>query len=197
MQNSTNSEENARTLCFTGHRPKDLFGYNHRDAYSPLLGRLVRIIKEAYILGFRRVITGGAQGLDQLAFWAAEHARRTGCEDLRNSVFLPSPLFGTRWQVNGMFGRSEFHSMLALADDVHYVCTVSVPFAEAADRRNRAMVDLAGMVIGVCTKSDGGTANCLWYAIETERDVAVLDPVSLRWTFRKVKTVNNAEGSND
>lgn len=184
----------ADTICFTGHRPDGLFGFGSREDYKALTGKLERIITELYQRGFRRVVTGGAQGTDQLAFWAAVKAKKQGCPELQNSVFLPSPTFGLRWPENGLFSQRDFRQMLPLADDVHYVCADSVPFGRAADMRNRAMVDRAGMVVGVCTSDQGGTANCLRYALRQGRSVAVMHPQSLQWIFSRAAQTTMSRG---
>ena len=58
-----------RTICFTGPRPNKLYGYKNKEKYQ----KLVDCIHD-FLRGFCRiesdeiltVITGGAQGIDQL-----------------------------------------------------------------------------------------------------------------------------------
>lgn len=68
-----------RTICFTGPRPNKLYGYKNKEKYQ----KLVDCIHD-FLRGFCRiesdeiltVITGGAQGIDQLAFWAANSLKK-------------------------------------------------------------------------------------------------------------------------
>lgn len=63
-------------VAFTGHRPKDLYGYNDRDPYKVVVQKIIENLKA--LDDDLVVITGGAQGIDQLAFWAAEHLKKEG-----------------------------------------------------------------------------------------------------------------------
>ena len=60
----------AKTICFTGHRPKDLFGYDEhqRARYSELTHDILNLVRNSYKNGYKTFITGGAQGADQLHF---------------------------------------------------------------------------------------------------------------------------------
>lgn len=59
----------SKTICFTGRRPKDLFGYYNYDAYKEIQDVLSPILEAHYTTnGVRNFISGGAQGFDQLAF---------------------------------------------------------------------------------------------------------------------------------
>ena len=62
-------------MCFTGRRPKDLFGYNH-DAYIPMVEAIKRDLRGFVSNGYTEFISGGAQGFDQLAFWAVNALKR-------------------------------------------------------------------------------------------------------------------------
>ena len=60
------------TICFTGHRPNRLAGYNSRAPYTMFVRKLKQMLVPLIRQGYTRFITGGAQGIDQLAFWAVE-----------------------------------------------------------------------------------------------------------------------------
>ena len=64
-----------KTLCFTGRRPKDLFGYD-KDKYYPIVDKLELILEDFYLQGFKKYISGGAQGFDQLSFWAVNRLKK-------------------------------------------------------------------------------------------------------------------------
>lgn len=63
------------TVCFTGHRPKSIFPINpydesRRKDYQKIVDRIADFVCSMYNKGFTKYISGGAQGFDQLAFWA-------------------------------------------------------------------------------------------------------------------------------
>lgn len=62
--------EKRETVCFTGHRANKLCGYDI-NKYTDFVDQLV-IALEDYTLdhNITNFITGGAQGFDQLAYWA-------------------------------------------------------------------------------------------------------------------------------
>lgn len=64
------------TVTFTGPRPKKLFGYNDKESYQKIVDVLKVQVKDAYDNGARRFISGGAQGLDQMAFWAVYSVKK-------------------------------------------------------------------------------------------------------------------------
>jgi len=63
------------TVCVTGHRPKDLFGYDW-DKYSATIKKVTGAVDRLYNkYGVTKFISGGAQGVDQLFFWCVEKYR--------------------------------------------------------------------------------------------------------------------------
>lgn len=42
----------AKTICFTGRRPKFLCGYSSHDAYKPFVSALKEILRGYYNMGF-------------------------------------------------------------------------------------------------------------------------------------------------
>ena len=67
---------NIQTVAFTGHRPKDLFGQNAHDRYNELCGIIEGVVMDLVQQGAIEFRTGGAQGVDQLAFWAVERVKK-------------------------------------------------------------------------------------------------------------------------
>lgn len=72
-----------KAVCFTGRRPKDLVGYR-REGYIELVDYLKNYIRDNLYPHHTTYISGGAQGFDQLAFWAVEKLRR------EEGAFLPT-----------------------------------------------------------------------------------------------------------
>ena len=60
-----------KTICFTGKRPRDLYGYDFNDSYMKLIQKLYSWMMDVCMKeNVQTSITGGAQGFDQIAFWA-------------------------------------------------------------------------------------------------------------------------------
>lgn len=165
------------SVCFTGHRPNKLFGYV-RDSYCPLVDRISELLSA---IAPSCVVTGGAQGIDQLAFWAA---RRSG---LVNVVYVPFATQASRWRRDGLFGQNQWHTMCSLADEVVVLAESPVDRSDCVrllHARNHAMVNAVDIVFGVTAERDfehssGGTAECLRYAARCGKPLLLLDPFTL------------------
>lgn len=161
------------TIGVTGHRPSGLLGYSADGEYAVLRERLSRRIEDIANDGSVRVITGGAQGADQLAFWAAEDAKAAGTS-IENVVYVPFDGQASRWHSDGMFGSDAYARMLAAADDVRIITPDIDTYDTAAVRaammaRNRAIVDDSDMIIaitmnGIVPHERSGTASTVRYA---------------------------------
>ena len=140
-------------------------------AYSDFVHELAMYLTNLYPGEGLRVITGGAQGIDQLAFWAADLAknRRIG---ITNIVYVPLRGQSSIWKATGPFSRNEYDHMLDAADEVHYLAEKPAEksgIIKALHGRNHRMVDAADEVIAVYRGTDyandkGGTAECMRYA---------------------------------
>lgn len=179
------------TLCFTGRRPKDLFGYNDRSKYCPIVDKLAEIC-EHYITdyGVTTFISGGAQGIDQMAFWAVNRCKRNH-PDIRNIVYRPFPGQECRWKESGLFSQNEYNLMLQHADEVITVRNLSDTNDFQAVRttlmdRNAAMIDNSDYVLAVAPYAPGatqppkgGTCNAFLYARKHGKHLEWLDPFTL------------------
>lgn len=68
--------ENIDTICFTGPRPAKLYGYTKKEEYQKIVDQLKEVIRGFAKFGIKNYITGGAQGFDQLAFWAVNSPKK-------------------------------------------------------------------------------------------------------------------------
>lgn len=120
------------------------------------------------------VITGGAQDVDQLAFWATARAHRDLGVAPENVVYIPFGNQPARWSDHGLFGRDQYARMLGAADRV-VRCNRIEPagFREAAhmlSERNHKMVDDSAVQVFVVREDEdacaleGGTGECRRYA---------------------------------
>ena len=150
-----------RTICFTGPRPNKLYGYKNKEKYQ----KLVDCIHD-FLRGFCRiesdeiltVITGGAQGIDQLAFWAANSLKKE--YSLKNEVYIPFVGQEELWNETGLFGKKEYRKMKSMSDkivDVSKIRTLDVSTNDgkikALLERNKEMVDNSQMIVGLYPSS--------------------------------------------
>lgn len=175
------------TVCFTGHRPKSIFQHNpyaesRRKDYQEIVDQIADFVYEMAENRYTRFITGGAQGFDQLAFWAVHKAKRT-CPEIINDVYIPFRGQELRWAETGIFSQREYRQMLKLADHV-YVCVQDIDTGDfkavtrALMYRNKCMVNASDYVLGQFAdnswqdpRTKSGTADCLRYAKEKGRTI--------------------------
>ncbi len=176
------------TACFTGRRPKDLWGYKpERNEY----GILKRIVKNKVASlverGYRRFVTGGAQGFDQVAFLAVHEFKMEHPQiPVENVLYVPCLEQDRKWAETGYFSKADYKQMLKLATDIVYVHYR--PFESARDLmdRNHAMVDASSVCVALWPKSSdfrttmkSGTAECMRYAEQKELSIEIIDPAEV------------------
>lgn len=129
-------------------------------------------IKLNYEKGFTRFICGGALGVDWMA---AEEV--IALKESKKHLTLALPFLG----YNAVWPKSTINSfernILRHADFVRYIC--DPPYSPIKmQQRNKWMVDNSDLVIAVWDSSNGGTANCVKYALEAGKSVYRMDPVT-------------------
>lgn len=177
----------AYSLCFTGHRPKDLFGYDEssRARYTELTNDILNVLRNYYDKGYRTFISGGAQGVDQIAFWAVCYLKKEH-EDVQNVLYIPCKKQDSIWRSKGMFSKQEYQLMLKKADKVHYVSESVYKGPWDLLVRNHAMVNDSDAVLAVYAReedfreisSGSGTAECMNYAFNAGKKITILNPLT-------------------
>lgn len=178
---ANSAQYTGKTLCFTGRRPKDLCGYK-KEKYKNLVDCITKFCDYFYKQGYRNFISGGAQGFDQLAFWAVNKLKASH-PDIKNIVYVPFKGQERNWLATGLFSRQEYRLMLSLADEVVYLQDELHDYkdiAKALFARNHAMVDASDAVIALYPDntwptSKGGTAECMRYAETHHKDIHQID----------------------
>lgn len=153
-----------RVLAFTGHRPKDLKGYDSKKLDMYLQSRLAKLIRKTEpVTG----IVGGAAGVDQDAHHALNALKAEGY-DVQIVVAIPFEGHGRNWPT---WAKAKAESLLDTAD--HIVVLAPDPgddtrlVRQLLLERNTFMVDHAQEVIAVWNgKETGGTYACQKYARE-------------------------------
>ena len=172
------------TVCFTGHRPKGItanrpYDESNRPEYQKIIDRLTPVIEKLVNAGYTTFITGGAQGFDQLAFWAVNRVKNQYPE-IRNIVYIPFKGQELRWAKKGLFSQHEYGLMLKRADYVRVCGKIDTTNFKQAIKalmyRNECMVNDSGCVVGqfeddtwILSQTKSGTANCLRYAKQMGR----------------------------
>ena len=170
-QEKQENKKPAISICFTGKRAKSLAGYsreNYQQLFDKLyefLYRLVEIYKEFDI----EFLSGGAQGFDQLAFWAVEKLKRNGYS-VKNIVVVPFKGQENPWKDQGTFSKEDYNLMLSKADNVVILSEDSNNYADKYKDRNHYMVDHSVAVIGLFNEISGGTGECISYAKEQKQN---------------------------
>lgn len=185
--------DTATTVCFTGPLPHNLYGYEH-DSYIPMVESFKNIVTTCIGNGYNTFITGGAQGVDQLAFWAVNRVKTDNSPFIGNVMYIPFAGQERRWRDTGLFSKSEYNLAKQYATDVVFVSEPpdfddKQAISSAMLRRNRAMVDASAFVIGVYhndnwangDRTDPGTAYTLKYAMKQGRHVMVLNLDAMSW----------------
>lgn len=147
------------TISFTGQRPKDLFGYDDRARYDSLRELLSDVIAEiAHDRSPVRILTGGAQGADQVAFAASLAARDAGVPVAETDVLVPFAGQDARWSSHGLFCKGDYRRMLGSADHVRD-CSADLPSGSSAGRlyswRNQCLVNGADVLVAVLRDGRG------------------------------------------
>ena len=166
-------------ICFTGHRPKKLCGYK-KESYNDFVVNLTELLKK-YITDDIMFITGGAQGFDQLAFWAVDNLMKENdtCYEIKNVVYVPFKGQENKWLQNGLFGKTEYKNMLRHASEIVYLnehLTEQSAVIKALYERNHRMVNDSDYVIALYSDNTwsttkGGTAECIRYAKSKNKQI--------------------------
>lgn len=178
------------TCCFTGPRPGKLFPLDKtkaydRSGYAGLLAELQTRIAQLCEIGVEIFLSGCAQGVDQIAFWAVRHVQKQ-YPHIRNVASLPFEGYGEQWGPGaGAFGRDDLRQILERADEVCIVRKgkpAGDDIAKALRECSQYMIDHADVVLGVSMEHDylfgsGGTAECLRYADRKGKKIRVIHPL--------------------
>ncbi len=148
----------------TGHRPDKLGGYDH---YNPIRSWIREEIKVAFeFLKPTRVISGMALGFDQdLA---------TVCIEMAIPFTAAIPFVGQEdaWPAHS---RKYFDWLLERADEAVIVSPGEYS-AFKMQVRNEWMVNRCDWLVACWDGSNGGTGNCVDYAIKVGRKMWMIDP---------------------
>jgi len=144
-----------KKICsFSGHRQ---IAKLHKTTLPQLLSETLDTLIASGVRTFR---SGGALGFDLLAASAVLTKRAKGA-DIRLHMLLPCRNQAARWPDKF---RRAYENILCAADEVTYISESYDAFC--MQRRNRALVDGADILLCYLTRSFGGTMNTANYAYD-------------------------------
>ena len=174
--------KNSKTICFTGHRPPELGGYDWNNRVNKeIMKALHECICDCIMNDDKkkiRFIVGGALGIDQMAFEMCYLVKRK-FPKIKISIEIAVPVknMESKW-----FKREDlirFKSQMERADKITKVYTLDKyknskkPF----QARNEYMVDQSDEIIAVYNnKPYGGTKNCIDYANKLDKSITYINP---------------------
>jgi uncharacterized phage-like protein YoqJ len=156
-------------IAVTGHRPKDLFGYDlHHEGWQWVREELAQLIEEFSAAGACEFVSGMALGVDQVFAEEVLAARQVLV------AFVPFAGQDRLWPPRA---RAHYRRLLERAARV---VTVALQGSlQAFHDRNQAMVDHADIVVAVWSgRQRGGTFHCVQAALAAGRCVVRVDPVA-------------------
>lgn len=148
------------TCCFSGHRPSKLpWGLDESDPRClELKAELSARLLGVYEAGFRHFICGMAAGCD-LYFAEAVLALREEYPDVTLEAAIPCDGQANGWPAPL---RARQEALIAACDEVRFVQHRYAP--GCMQKRNRYMVDHAGLLLACYDGTSGGTRNTILYA---------------------------------
>jgi uncharacterized phage-like protein YoqJ len=176
-----------KTLCFTGHRPNKLGGYDYNHPENvKIIVKLKALIKR-YIerRGINTFISGMALGIDM---WSALIilSLKKKYPHIKLVCAIPCIEQYKKWNKDDT---KMYHEILEQADEVYYVS--NEPYtAWCMTDRDKWMVDNTSHVIAVWNEDeDGGTWQTVKYAVKRQRPIMQLHPKTLN--IKSLRTLDN------
>ena len=152
---SVKEDIRQKTACFTGHRLIE------RDHVESVKARTEIQIRQLILKrGIRYFGVGGAIGYDTLVAEILFRLRDTDFPEIKIILVYPFEGFESRWTDEQ---KATYARLLSKYDK--RVCIASTPSREAYLARDRHLVDHSSVCVSYCTRSIGGTAYTVRYAM--------------------------------
>lgn len=193
----------TKGLCFTGHRPNRLGGYDWNNPKNKLIMTNLKKSVEHILINnnnydIKKIYFGGALGVDQMAFDIVYSIKREHNLNVQLILAIPFEEQPKKWFKKEDIER--YNKQKSLADSVVYVDTldeykhnfsiVGEYHAVKMTKRNKYMVDNSDVIIAVwdCTP-EGGTFNCVSYAKSKNKECIIINP-KIELLKEKVTSLN-------
>lgn len=156
-------------ICFSGHRPNKLGGYDDNDftrAVRTVLKQTIDSLIQKHIEV--QFISGMAVGVDIWSAVAVLEARLTKPEQVTLQLAIPFVGQYANWPLSS---QRQYLDIYRQADSIHYVDEEGYAAWKLLNR-NKWMVDNSDMVVAVWNgDEDGGTAHCIKYAQRKGKEI--------------------------
>jgi len=174
------------TICFTGHRPNKLGGYDwntvkNHNIMKELSCKIMDVLDNNEGDNFH-FICGGALGIDQMAFHICDKLKLT-YDNISIEVAIPFLKQDVKWND---LDRIKWRQQLNKADKITRVDKLEnykikgyeedIYYPAKMQKRNQYMVNSSDIVIAVWSGSKGGTGNCVNYAKMQKKEIIVINP---------------------
>lgn len=159
-----------KTICFTGHRPDKLNGYDPKNN-KKLLWKLHEVIEYFIINGVDTFISGMALGIDM---WCAKIVLklRKKYPHIKLVCAVPCLNHPRKWNKEN---QDEWRDIVTQCDEFVLVTKEDYkPYLMQV--RNEYMVDRADEILAVHDGSEGGTGNCIKYARKMNKEIQIINP---------------------
>ena len=161
-----------KTASFTGHRPKDLKGYQAEDN-KELLWRIREVIidhiENKNVTNF---IQGCCIGVD---LWSAKIVLKLK-ETYPHIRLISAIPCKAQFKMWNSYDKDLWEEVVNLSDEVIQVSDLEyAPYL--MQKRNEYMVDNSDFLIAVYNGNEkGGTANCVKYAVKNLKEITQIKP---------------------
>lgn len=178
------------TVCFTGHRPKDLAG-----GYDPtsepnrkMLWALRKLIERSINQGYDTFISGMALGIDQWAVKVLLALKKVNPQ-IKIIAAVPCEEQEAKWIPES---KEEYKDLLSKVDEVHYLTRMTYneykknTGHDCMTERNTWMINNSSQVIAVWNeKPNGGTADAVRKSVKQGKEIIHLHPDTLQAKVHK------------
>lgn len=160
-------------IAVTGHRPDKLGGYNNDNAHRAIRRHMRDSLQEGP-MDEMVLVSGGALGIDQ--FWM-EVGLHLGIPVV---AALPFEGYDSKWPAAS---RRKYAKLLDQCWDVRYICD-SGYHPSKLQIRNEWMVDNSDALWAYWNGTEGGTANCVSYAIKRKQNLSCFNTDDIIANYR-------------
>lgn len=182
---------NQIIIAVTGKRPAGIFPKTQayeESAWDPIyrtIHNTFQVFSERYECPLRRVITGGAQGVDQTAAWAAVDVAKQAKTYMDVALYRPFPEQDRKWLKTGLFGQQQYQNLLTKVDMIYTCPQHGQTINQLYMHRNIMMVDDANLLLAVAPPDSlylGGTGYAVKYAKSQNMPILWLNTETLQVT---------------
>lgn len=161
------------TVAATGHRPDKLYGYDIHDIrYLLLMAKIQQYLRQ---VGCTRGISGMALGMDIIFAEAVLNLKKEGIP-IKLTCAIPCKNHKAKW------GKSRWVDLYdQITQQADEVVVVSDCFYNqfVMQERNKWMVDRCDILLALYNGTEGGTKNCIDYAVGKKKEIVVMNPQTL------------------